>query len=187
MRSHAFALLLFFLSGPILAAGRDRAFIDEPEPPTPSSVEDRDATWKEASTSLPPWLKDSDLVEFKVDDPSSRFRQYIDGRSIAVGSDGAVRYTLVIESASGARNVSFEGLRCTPQGAFKIYAYGNNGRFEKTEGEWQKIRSYDKIHRDLHSLILCVPREFKPRPKRDMIHFMRTAVPHDTNTGFQAD
>ena len=187
MRLHAFALLLFFLSDPILAARWDRPFIDEQEAPTPSSVEDRDTTWKEAGTPLPPWFKDGDLVEFQVDDPSSRFRQYIDARTIAVGSDGAVRYTLVTESPSGVRNVSFEGLRCTPRGAFKIYAYGNDGRFEKADGEWQKIRGYDKVHRDLHKFILCIPREFKPRPKKDMIRFMRTAVPHETNTGFQAD
>ena len=155
----------------------------------PSSVEERDTTWKEGVATLPPWPKDSDLVEFQVDDPSSGLRQYVDAKSIAVGRDGVVRYTLVVESGSGARNVSFEGLRCTPHGMFKLYAYGAGGRFEATEGEWQNIRGrgHDKIHRDLHGRILCVPREFKPRPKRDMIRYLRVAVPHETGTGFQAD
>jgi hypothetical protein len=189
MRSFALTLLLVFLSGPVLAAKWDRPFIDEPDAPTPSSVQDRDTSWKEGSTTLPPWPKDGDLVEFQVDDPSSRFRQYIDGRSIAVGSDGAVRYTLVVESRSGVRNVSFEGLRCTPKGMFKTYAYGNNGRFEKTESEWQTLhgRSHDKIHRDLHHHILCVPLKFEPRPKKDMIRAMRTRDHHETNAGFTAE
>jgi hypothetical protein len=189
MRSTALGLLLTLLSGTAMPAKWDRPFIDEPEPVTPESVVDKDTSWKEGSVSLPPWPKDGDLVEFQVDDPSSQFRQYIDGKHISVGSDGAVRYTLVVESRTGARNVSFEALRCTPEGAFKIYAYGNNDRFEKTDGEWQSIhgRAHDKIHRDLHKLILCVPRKFAPRPKKDMIRAMRTQVPHEANTGFLND
>lgn len=189
MRSTSLMLVLAFLSGPALCADRERPFIDEPETDAPTSVTERDTSWKEAPTTLPPWPKDSELVEFQVDDPSSQFRQFIDGKHISVGSDGAVRYTLVVEARSGVRNVSFEGLRCTPQGAFRIYAYGYDGRFERTEGEWQKIhgRLNDKIHRDLHKLILCIPREFAPRPKKDMIRAMRTRVPHEANTGFVTD
>jgi hypothetical protein len=189
MRSFSLTLLFVCLSGPVLAGKWDRPFIDEQEPPTPSSVNAEDAAWREGATTLPPWPKDGDLVEFEVDDPSSPFRQYVDGRSITVGADGAVRYTLVVESRSGARNVSFEGLRCTPKGSFKIYAYGNNGRFEKTEGEWQTIhgRSHDKIHRDLHKLILCAPREFEPRAKKEMIRAMRSRASQVTGAGFTAE
>jgi len=138
---------------------------------------------------LPPWPNDSDLVEFSVDDPSSQFRQYIDGKNIRVGSDGAIRYTLVMESRSGARNVSFEGLRCTPHGAIKIYAYGIGGHFEKIQSEWETLhgRHHDKIHRDLHELILCVPRKFEPRSKKEMIHALRTRIPRDAGTGFVTD
>jgi hypothetical protein len=189
MRSLISALLLTFISVPAAAEKWDRPFIDEPEAPTPSSVIEKDREWKESATSLPPWPQDSDLVEFPVDDPSSPFRQYIDGRHLTVGADGAVRYTLVVESRSGSRNVSFEGLRCTPSGAFKVYAYGNRGRFHKTESEWTTIhgRHHDKIHRDLHKQILCIPREFRPRPKKDMIRAMGARVSHEANTGFQSD
>jgi hypothetical protein len=177
------------LCGPALSAERDRPFIDEAEPQTPESVEDRDTTWKEDSTSLPPWPKDEDLVEFSVDDPSSRFRQFIDGKHIQIGKDGAVRYTLVVESRSGARNVSYEGLRCTPSGALRIYAYGTNGRFVKIDGEWEPIqgRGDDKIHRDLHKLLLCIPRKFEPRPPKGIIRAMRAAVPSEASAGFVTD
>jgi hypothetical protein len=191
MRSIALTLplTLAILSSPALSADWNRPFIDEQEAPTPASVLDRDRTWKEATTSLPPWPKDSDLIEFSVDDPSSQFRQFIDGKHISVGADGAVRYTLVVESRSGARNVSYEGLRCTPHGAFKIYAYGDNGRFEEARGDWISLhgRLQDKIHRDLHKQILCIPRKFEPRSTKNMIHALQTRIPHDIGTGFVTD
>jgi hypothetical protein len=191
MRPIALILPLTLAALPSLAvsADWDRPFIDEQSAPTPSSVQDRDATWKESATSLPPWPKDGDLVEFSVDDPSSQFRQFIDGKHISIGADGAVRYTLVVESSSGVRNVSFEGLRCTPQGVYKIYAYGYNGRFQKTDGEWISLHGsfQDKIHRDLHELILCVPRKFEPRSTREIVHAMQVRNPRNASTGFIAD
>jgi len=42
----------------------------------------------------------------------SRRPSYIDSKSLSVGTDGVVRYSVVIVSGSGARNVLFEGLRC---------------------------------------------------------------------------
>lgn len=189
MRLIALILLPAFLASPTVFADRDRPFIDEAEAPVPKSVEDVDTTWKEDATSLPPWPNDSDLIEFSVDDPSSSFRQYIDGKSIAIGKDGAVRYTLVVEARSGVRNVSFEGLRCTPSGAYKIYAYGYDGRFEEAESDWIPIhgRRQDTIHRDLHKLILCIPRAFQPRPRKEMIRAMQAPVTLEVNTGFVTD
>jgi hypothetical protein len=189
MRPLALIFLIAILCASSASVARERPFIDEPEPATPSSVIDKDTSWKEGETTLPPWPKDGDLVEFQVDDPSSPFRQYIDGRNITVGRDGAVRYTLVIESRSGARNVSFEGLRCTPQGSFRIFAYGSNGRFVETDDEWRKIQGLpnDKIHRDLHKLILCIPRKFKPRSKKDMIRAMSSQSIIESDTGFRTD
>jgi hypothetical protein len=180
--------MLAFLAGPAMSGKWDRPFIDEPEAPMPSSIRDRE-DWKEKSVTLPPWPKDSDLVEFHVEDSSPQFRQYIDGRHLSVGSDEVVRYTLVVQSRGGARNVSFEGLRCTPQGTFKIYAYGVDGRFEKTKSEWESLhgRSHDKIHRDLYRHFLCVRLNFEPRPKKDMIRTMRSAAPREANTGFMFD
>jgi len=188
MRLLILAWSLLFLCGPAPAAERDRPFIDEPEPATTEGFEDEGRGWKEAATNLPPWPNDGDLIEFSVDG-SPRFRYYIDGRHISVGTDGAVRYTLVVVSRSGARNLSFEGLRCTPNGAFKIYAYGNQGRFERTEGDWIRIRErrHDKLHRDLHREILCRPLEFEPRSRRDMLHAMRARTPDAANTGFLPD
>jgi len=189
MRVLVFTLFSLFIYVPMFAADWDRPFIDEAGSPMPHSVEDKDRSWKEGAASLPPWPNASDLVEFKVDDPESRFRYYIDGKHLSIGADGAVRYTLVVESRSGVRNLSFEGLRCTPSGAFKIYAYGNQGRFEETEDDWISIqgRHHDQVHRDLHKHILCIPRGFEPRSKQDMIHAMQTRASRAASTGFLPD
>lgn len=173
---------------PTLGSAAERPFIDEPEPITSSRVQEGEP-WKEGSTSLPPWPADSDLVEFTLDGQSSPFRYFIDSKHLAVGADGVVRYTLVVESASGMRNVSFEGLRCTPNGTYKVYAYGSAGSFKHVDQDWQPIldRGYDRYHRALHRILLCVPLKFEPRPKKDMIRALEGHVPRRTNAGFLPD
>lgn len=77
----------------------------------------------EQAPSLPVYPKDGDLVEFYVG-PRAANHFFIDGSSLTVGKDGIVRYTLVVKTAGGATNVSYEGIRCA-NGEFKIYATGN--------------------------------------------------------------
>jgi hypothetical protein len=181
------ALLAPLLLQPALAA-KERAFIDEPEAPVPSSVQEREL-WKERPGDMPPWPEEGDLVEFTLDQPSP-FRYYIDRRSLDVGSDGVVRFTLVAASASGARNVSFEGLRCTPRGAYKVYAYGIGGQFKPVPGEdWQDIHTLPggELYRELHGHFLCVPRAFTPRPKKDMVRALEGHISPRQNSGFLTD
>ena len=89
--------------------------------------------WKELSAQLPPYPKPENLVEFNVSS-ATRNRHYIDVASISVGEDKVVRYTAVIEAAGGAKNVSFEGMRCET-GERRLYAYG------QPDGSWSKARS----------------------------------------------
>jgi len=189
MRSFLLILLLALLSIPVVSAKSERQFVDEPEPMAPKGFDDEDPSWEEGATSLPPWPKDGDLVEVMVDDPAPRFRSYIDSRNITVGSDQAVRYTLVLEAKSGTRNLSFEGMRCTPSGDYKIFAYGTGGRFQKVDNEWQSLhgRGQDKVRTDLHRNILCVPLKFEPRPKKDMIRAMRSRIPLEGDSGFMSE
>ena len=89
--------------------------------------------WKELSAQLPPYPKPENLVEFNVSS-ATRNRHYIDVASISVGEDKVVRYTAVIEAAGGAKNVSFEGMRCET-GERRLYAYGHS------DGTWSKARN----------------------------------------------
>jgi hypothetical protein len=162
-------------------------FIFEQAPLTSSRVQEG-KPWKEESVNLPPWPADSDLIEFKLDGDPSPFRYFIDGKHLAVGSDSVVRYTLVVESSSGARNVSFEGVRCTARGEYKIYAYGVAGKFNQVHEGWKPVSDngddYDRCHRNLSRYLLCVPRKFAPRPKKDMIRALEGHVGPYTNAEF---
>ncbi|MGB5736611.1 MAG: CNP1-like family protein, partial [Thiohalocapsa sp.] len=169
--AHAAALVaLFALSGP--QAYAETPFVNDPEMPAPSSVREG-RKWQEQDVRLPAWPRDADLVEIKVDGPADEFRHAIDIRSLTTGSDGVVRYTLVTESTSGARNVSFEGLRCTPKGKYKTYAYGDGSRFSLTGNaeQWIEIdeRARDYFRYELWRHYLCVPRLFKPRDQKDQV------------------
>lgn len=92
-----------------------------------------DKPWVELSAQLPPYPQAENLVEFKVSS-ATRNRHLIDTASISVGEDKVVRYTVVIEATGGAKNVSFEGMRCAT-GERRLYAYGHPG------GTWSKARN----------------------------------------------
>jgi hypothetical protein len=94
------------------------------------------------------------------------------------------------ESRGGARNLSFEGIRCTLKGAYKVFAYGAAGRFTPVDGaDWQPIPvlGEDRYRQDLWRYHFCVPRGFQPRPRKDMLRSLRGRVAPNQPTGFQAD
>lgn len=92
-----------------------------------------DQRWEEAEIGLPAFPREENLLPFNVS-TSTTNRFFIDGESISVGADGVVRYTLVIVSSAGARNVSYEGLRCAVAER-RIYALG------RSDGTWSRARN----------------------------------------------
>ncbi|HEY9098506.1 MAG TPA: CNP1-like family protein [Thiobacillus sp.] len=94
---------------------------------------DQDKPWVETATKLPAYPKDENLIPFSVSS-ATRNKHFIDAHSISVGDDLVIRYTVVIEAAGGAKNVSFEGLRCE-SGERRLYAYGH------PDGTWSKARN----------------------------------------------
>ncbi|MCF7992853.1 MAG: CNP1-like family protein, partial [Thiohalocapsa sp.] len=170
-------------------APAETPFVNDAEMPVPSSVREGRKWQEEASVRLPAWPRDKDMIEISVDGGDARFRHFIDRASLSTGSDGVVRYTLITESAGGARNVSFEGLRCTPKGHYKVYAYGAGGDFSPTgiADEWRQVdaRASNPVHYDLWRHYLCVPRLFKPRATKDQVRMLRSGrVPGVENAGF---
>lgn len=95
--------------------------------------DDDTKTWKEIGIQLPPAPRDQDLMGFSVSGASSYYFA-VDRKALAIGSDGVFRYTLVATSPQGARNVSYEGIRCQTQEE-KTYAIG------RTDGSWVKSRN----------------------------------------------
>lgn len=94
---------------------------------------DQDKPWSEVTTKLPPLPKDENLIPFNVS-AATRNRHFIDADSINVGTDAVIRYTVVVEAAGGAKNISFEGMRCE-SGERRLYAYGH------PDGSWSKARN----------------------------------------------
>ena len=79
------------------------------------------------SVLLPAYPKPENLVRFDAD--ASAYQIYVDATTITVGDDEVVRYVLVLKTAGGASNVSYEGLRCTARDR-TTYAFGRN------DGTW---------------------------------------------------
>jgi hypothetical protein len=95
----------------------------------------------DAKVSLPQYPKPDDYLPFEVS-AITPFAFFVDAKSISVGEDGVVRYTLIAKSADGALNVSFEGIRC-PDAKFRVYAFGGAGRSwaEIRDSKWTPIRN----------------------------------------------
>jgi hypothetical protein len=73
---------------------------------------DEPSNWKEnAVDTLPPLPQPGNLLPFTVSQ-NTPLQFSIDSKSLSVGTDGVVRYTVVVTSPSGARNVNYEGIRC---------------------------------------------------------------------------
>jgi hypothetical protein len=82
---------------------------------------DRKGNWVEDKVdTLPPLPQESNLLPFEVSG-NTPLQFAIDRNSLSVGSDGVVRYTVVVTSPAGARNVNYEGIRCDTY-EWRLYA-----------------------------------------------------------------
>ena len=86
----------------------------------------------ELDVEPPSFPRDENLREIYVS-PNATNRYLIDASTLAVGSDRIVRYTLVVQAAGGARNITFEGMQCKAR-EWRLYATGRN------DGTWSKAR-----------------------------------------------
>jgi hypothetical protein len=100
-----------------------------------SAQDDEEPVWAEEQVASPTFPKNADLIEFYVS-PGTANRFFVDGATLAVGKDGAVRYVLLVKTGGGATNVTFEGIRCKT-GEYKIFASG------RADGSWAPARLSD--------------------------------------------
>ena len=129
----------------------------------PSSADDRfDAEfeqkpWVEIEVQVPAFPEAESLIPFSVAYHVD-MKFLIDGNSLSVGDDGVIRYTLLVISASGAKNISYEGLRCETAER-RVYAFGRSDRtWSKARGnQWVGIRGRSNNHYvDLFADYFCV-------------------------------
>lgn len=94
--------------------------------------DDKDKPWQEIAIQLPAAPAPENLRPFDVSATATQIFA-VDDKSISVGTDGIVRYTMVSRSEGGAMNVTYEGIRCATYER-KIYAFG------RTDGAWSRAR-----------------------------------------------
>lgn len=108
-------------------------------PPALAFDEEEEGPWQEKSIALPAAPQTANRQSFYVSSGTHN-RFFVDTASLSVDADGVVRYILIIETAGGAHNVSYEGIRCK-SGERRIYATG------RPDGQWTPSRnpSWKKI------------------------------------------
>jgi hypothetical protein len=124
------AWLVLGLFLPIVAVAQTRAL---------EGGSDEGARLGEVQPSLPEFPKPADYLPLQVS-ATTPFKFFVDAKSVSVGKDGVVRYSLIAKSAEGTLNVSFEGIRCSSR-QFRVYAYGrpDNTWSEARISQWQQI------------------------------------------------
>jgi len=111
-----------------------------------SEFDENKKPWKEIEAKLPAYPKDGSLIAFDAGSASPH-RFFLDAPSLSIGEDGIVRYTLVVKTAGGATNVTFEGIRCDMRQQ-KVYALGQaNGAWTRARNpQWRRIE-YQEVNR----------------------------------------
>lgn len=136
-------------------------------------------TWVELEAKMPPFPKSGNLIAFDVSS-ATRNRFYIDSQSIAIGSDGVVRYTIVIRSPGGAENISYEGIRCETREQ-KYYAFGRrDGTWSNARSnEWRYIeyKEANRQHGVLYADYLCLDRKRPVKSPAEAIQRFKYGVP----------
>ncbi|MGD2139608.1 MAG: CNP1-like family protein [Burkholderiales bacterium] len=135
--------------------------------------------WRESDTELPPYPQEGNLLRAYITGLTA-FTFWIDAKSISIGDDGVVRYTLVARSSSGADNVSFEGMLCK-KSEYKTYAIGS---IDKTwvpvaNPTWKPVKNpgINKYHYDLHRFYFC-PHKIVPRDAGAVITAIKGGIPY---------
>jgi hypothetical protein len=121
---------------------------------------DRKGNWTENKLEgLPPLPQaGTKLLSFDVSN-NTPLRFGIDPASLTVGSDGVVRYTIVITTPTGARNVNYEGIRCDTF-EWRLYASldaDHNGWDQTVANDWSRIEegSLNAYHAALYHDYFC--------------------------------
>lgn len=117
--------------------------------------DDVDKGWQETVLQLPAAPKSENLLTF-YNSGTQIFA--IDKQSVSVEKDNSVRYTLVATSSNGAKNVSYEAIRCETYEK-KLYAFGrSDGTWSASRrNEWDRISNAgaNKQHHILYTEYFC--------------------------------
>lgn len=132
LRNKAFFLLIILVSSSAWAELDEESW-QQPFVPLPA--------WQEEDVRLPAYPDADRFIEVPIHSSNMPFTVYLDPDSISIGEDHVIRFTSVIVSRAGSRNITYEGLRCGER-TYKRYAYGANGDWKPLESHvWRRIRN----------------------------------------------
>ena len=136
--------------------------------------------WEELQAQLPSYPKAENLLKFDMGSNTAN-SYFVDAASLSVGDDKVVRYTLVIKTAGGATNVSFEGIRCDAA-QLRVYAFGHaNAQWSRVRDiSWRAIvyREVNGHHNALHRNFMCTQtRNREPANLKDIIAALKRGEP----------
>lgn len=125
--------------------------------------------WQETEIQIPNGPPSTDLKPFYVS-PSTPNTFAIDTKTLSFGKDEVWRYVITITSPTGARQVTYEGIRCE-KAEWRLYAtMQSDGKWVKTpSSQWQAIRfnNYNRYHSALYQDAFC--ENGIPRRKTDEV------------------
>ncbi|WP_158935961.1 CNP1-like family protein [Burkholderia sp. S171] len=120
---------------------------------------DRKPNWVENTVdTLPPLPQDANLLPITVSE-NTPLSFFVDKNSLSVGTDGIIRYTIVVKSPAGARNVNYEGIRCDNYN-WRLYASINEdqtGWDRAVENDFRRIENgeLNSYHAALYQDYFC--------------------------------
>jgi hypothetical protein len=139
----AIVLALTCLAGGAILAGCSHTPTNPKDDSHFKYLLDRDSEWSENKVdTLPPLPREQGLLSFDVSQ-NTPLHFALDPSSLTVGTDGVIRYTVVITSPSGARNVNYEGIRCETY-EWRLYAGLNadhDGWDKTVANDWARIEN----------------------------------------------
>lgn len=130
--------------------------------------------WKESKFTVPSYPNDRDLLPVSMP-TSSTLKIYIDSKSISRAPDLVARFTFIVESPSGARNVFYDGLRCETR-EYKTYAIGttNHTLVPVKNPTWQRIPQpeFNAFRDYLYRHYVCDKNAFARSPE-DLVRLIK--------------
>jgi hypothetical protein len=94
--------------------------------------DDVNKPWQEVALQLPAAPSAANLIPLYVSATATQDFA-LDEKSLSIGPDGVIRYTMVATSPAGAKNISYEGIRCQ---TFEKKSYA----FARADGSWARAR-----------------------------------------------
>jgi hypothetical protein len=134
-------------------------------------------SWKEIEVLIPSYPQPENLVRVQTGSATSH-QFYIDAKSVSLGDDGVVRYTVVVKTGGGATNVTFEGMRCQTRQR-KLYAVGHTDQTwaRARDPRWQRVtlRDLTPHHHTLYHDYFC-PAPTRPTPPRQALDALKRGM-----------